>query len=112
MVNTKLGKIRSATFGLGGYQGVELGLHLVFSGDEWEVCTHHASWDAQKMKAGKYTQWTEVDRDKWYADVMRKLSKLLADAKVNSVDKLKDIPVECMFDGDNLKDYRVLTEVL
>jgi hypothetical protein len=43
---------------------------------------------------------------------MRFLSKLLKDAKVRSVDKLKGIPVEAIFDGNVLKEWRVLTEVL
>jgi hypothetical protein len=43
---------------------------------------------------------------------MRFVSKLLKEAKVNSVDKLKGIPVEVTFDGNILKDWRILTEVL
>jgi hypothetical protein len=41
------------------------------------------------------------------------LSKLLKEAKVDSVGKLKDIPVEVtFFEGNILKEWRVLTEVL
>jgi hypothetical protein len=43
---------------------------------------------------------------------MRYLSKLLKDSNVNSVDKLKGVPVEVTFDGNMLKDWRILTEVL
>jgi hypothetical protein len=43
---------------------------------------------------------------------MRYLSKLLNEAKVSSVDKLKGIPVEVTFDGNMLKEWRILTEVL
>ena len=43
---------------------------------------------------------------------MRYLSKLLNDAKVDSVDKLKGIPVEVTLEDNTLKEWRVLTEVL
>jgi len=43
---------------------------------------------------------------------MRFVSKLLKEAKVDNVDKLKGIPVEVTFDGMMLKEWRVLTEVL
>jgi hypothetical protein len=36
----------------------------------------------------------------------------LKDAKVNSVDELKGKPVEVTFDGNMLKEWRILTEVL
>jgi hypothetical protein len=36
----------------------------------------------------------------------------LNDAKVNSVDRLKGVPVEATFDGNLLKEWRILTEVL
>jgi hypothetical protein len=43
---------------------------------------------------------------------MRYVSSLLKDAKVNSVDQLKGKPVEVTFDGNMLKSWRILTEVL
>jgi hypothetical protein len=43
---------------------------------------------------------------------MRYLSKLLKEAKVSSVYKLKGIPVEVTFDGNMLKEWRILKEVL
>jgi len=43
---------------------------------------------------------------------MRYLSKLLNDAKVDSVDKLKGIPVEVTLEDNTLKEWRVLIEVL
>jgi hypothetical protein len=43
---------------------------------------------------------------------MRYVSKLLKDAKVSSVDELKGKPVEVTFDGNMLKEWRILTEVL
>jgi hypothetical protein len=43
---------------------------------------------------------------------MRLLSKLLKEAKVDSVEKLKGKPVEVTFDGNRLQEWRILTEVL
>jgi hypothetical protein len=43
---------------------------------------------------------------------MRYISSLLKDAKVDSVDKLKGKPVEVTLDGNQLKSWRILTEVL
>jgi hypothetical protein len=43
---------------------------------------------------------------------MRYVSKLLKEAKVDSVDKLKGKPVEVTFEGNTLKSWRILTEVL
>jgi hypothetical protein len=43
---------------------------------------------------------------------MRYVSKLLKDAKVDAVQKLQGIPVEVTFDGNLLKEWRILTEVL
>jgi hypothetical protein len=64
------------------------------------------------IKWDKNCKWTEADRDKQYAEIMRYLSKLLKEAKVDSVDKLKGVPIEATFDGNMLKEWRILTEVI
>jgi hypothetical protein len=43
---------------------------------------------------------------------MRYISDLLHDAKVDSVEKLKGVPVEILFEGNTLKEWRIFTEVL
>ena len=111
-METKLGKIESVSFGLGGYQGAMLGLHVTLSNGGWGVGDSRANWDAEQIKWSKHTQWTEEDRDGWYSEIMRYVSKLLKDAKVDSVDKLKGKPVEVTFEGKTLKSWRILTEVL
>lgn len=108
----KLGKIESVKFGIGGYQDAMIGLHVTLGNTGWGVGDSRCAWDAQMIECSKYCKWTEADRDKNYSDIMRYLSKLLNDAKVDSVDKLKGIPVEVTFDGNLLKEWRVLTEVL
>jgi hypothetical protein len=108
----KLGKIESVSFGLGGYQGAMLGLHVTLGNGSWGVGDTRANWDAEQIKWSEPTKWTEEDRDGWYAEIMRYVSSLLKDGKVDSVDKLKGKPVEVTLDGNQLKSWRILTEVL
>tara|TARA_B110000503_G_scaffold116513_1_gene175705 strand:+ start:3123 stop:3458 length:336 start_codon:yes stop_codon:yes gene_type:complete len=108
----KLGKIEKVSFGLGGYQNVQLGISLTLGNGTWGVGDFKGDWDAESIKRSEYTQWTEEDRSKSYDETMRYVSKLLKEAKVDSVDKLKDKPIEATFDGNTLKEWRILTEVL
>ena len=108
----RLGKIESVSFGLGGYQGAMLGLHVTLGDGSWGVGDSSANWDAEQISCSEHSKWSESDRDEWYAEIMRYVSKLLKDAKVDSVDKLKGKPVEVTLDGNLLKEWRILTEVL
>ena len=108
----KLGKIESVRFGHGGYQDACLGLSVTLSGGGWGVNDFKGTWDAEMIKVSEYTKWDEKDRAKGYDETMRFLSKLLKEAKVSSVDKLKGVPVECSFEGTLLKEWRILTEVI
>lgn len=108
----RLGKIESVSFGLGGYQGAMLGLHVTLGDGSWGVGDSRANWDAEMIDCTEYSKWSESDRDVWYAEIIRYVSKLLKDAKVDSVDKLKGKPVEVTFYGNTLKEWRILTEVL
>lgn len=57
-------------------------------------------------------KWTEDDRDE-LAQLMRYISKLLSEAKVDDITKLAGKPVEVTIDEFNsLKSWRILTEVL
>ena len=108
----KLGKIESVRFGHGGYQDAMLGLSVTLSANGWGVNDFVGNWDAELIKCTENTKWTEEDRDKGYSDTMRFVSKLLKEAKVDNVSKLKGVPVECSFEGTMLKEWRILTEVL
>ena len=108
----KLGKIESVSFGLGGHQGAMIGLHVTLSSGGWGVSDSRAHWDSERIKWSENTKWSEEDRDGWYTEIMRYVSKLLKDAKVDSVDQLKGKPVEVTVDGNLLKEWRILTEVL
>ena len=108
----RLGKIESVSFGLGGYKGAMLGIHVTLGADGWGVGDSKANWDSEQIKWSEHTKWSEEDRDGWYSEIMRYVSKLLKEAKVDSVDELKGKPVEVTFDGNLLKEWRILTEVL
>ena len=105
-------KITHATFGLGGYQETQLGLHLSFSSSSSGVSTSYAYWDYESIECSERCKWSENDRTIALADVLRKLSKLLKDAKVSSVDRLVGVPVEVTLEGNTFSDFRILTEVL
>ncbi len=111
-MKNKLGKIESVFFGLGGYQDSMIGLHTTFISDNYCVKDIRCAWDSESVKWSDTCKWTEHDRDKQYSELLRYISKLLSDAKVNSIDKLKGIPVKLTFEGNTLKEWRVLTEVL
>lgn len=108
----KLGKIRSVRFGHGGYQDACIGIHFDLGGEGWGVMDSRSAWDANIIQHSEHTKWTEEDRDKEYTEIVRYISDLLKDAKVSSIDKLKGVPVEVAFEGQVLKKWRILTEVI
>lgn len=108
----RLGKIKDVRFGLGSYQDAMIGLHVTLGGGSWGVMDSKCTWDPQMVECTKHTKWTEEERSKNLSDIMRHISKLLSEAKVNSIEKLKNVPVEVTFDGNMLVEWRILTEVL
>jgi hypothetical protein len=114
MNEKKIGKITSVQFGLGGYQDCQFGLSLTFESnkDKWGCGTFIGNWDMESIKWNKESKWTEKDRSKWNDDLCRKVSKILNQAKVSDISKLKDIPVEVEFEGNMLKNWRILEEAL
>lgn len=113
MNTTKMfGKISSVKFGLGGYQDCCIGIHFTLMGSNWCTTAATSAWDANLIKHSEGCKWTEEGRDKEYADIMRYVSGLLKDAKVDSISGLKGVPVEATFDGNLLVSWRILTEVL
>jgi hypothetical protein len=108
----KLGKIQSVRFGHGGYQDACIGLSVTLGDGSWGVNDFKGTWDPEIIKCTEHTKWTEEDRTNNIGEAVRLVSKLLKEAKVDSVDKLKGIPVEATFDGSMLKEWRVLSEVL
>ena len=112
-MNTKLGKIKNAYIGRGGYQGAELGLWLELGGESWDACDGQGTWDPEQIRHDEHSKWTEDDRNQQLAAVLRELSKYLRQAKVDKVQDLIGKPVEVTFKNVNhLDSWRILEEVL
>lgn len=113
MITKELGKITSVKFGIGGYQEAMIGLELYFQGSFGGIGFSKMYWDPNLIKRmDGHTQWTEEQRSKFFDEIVRYVSDVLSQAKVDSVEKLKGIPVEVQIEGGRLKDWRVLKEVL
>lgn len=112
MKTKEIGKIESIEFGIGGYQDAMIGLNVTLSGKSWGVGANKSAWDYTMIKPKETTQWTEKDRTAQYAEIVRYISGLLSDAKVQSVSQLKGKPIEAEFEDGILKSWRILTEAL
>ena len=111
MQGTFLGKIESIKFGV---KDSRIGLFYTLTLNN--CCGTQSSntvWDPEQIKVTQYTKWTEDDRDMELAQLMRYISKLLSEAKVDDITKLAGKPIEITIDEFNsLKSWRILTEVL
>lgn len=110
MADIRLGKISRVKFGYGGYQESMLGLDLEFSGNNWSCGTFEGFWRPSGWTEG--TRWTKNDLSSSFTRLINSIDSYLTDAKVMSVDKLLNIPVEVTIDGGVLKSWRILKEVL
>jgi hypothetical protein len=108
---TKLGQIQSVKFGRGGYQDVMLGVSVTLGGKGWGVCDFKGDWDFDTT-VNERTKWTELERRSHLAEMLFWLSGIMREAKVETVDKLKGVPVEIVFENNTLKSWRILSEVL
>lgn len=109
MNRKQLGKISRASFGLGGYQGCQIGLSLTFQGKGWEVGYFVGAWATKRTEC---TQRSEEERLLEAGRAAMKLAELLKASHKMDVWDLVGVPVECMFDRNMLVDWRLLTEVL
>ena len=108
----QLGKITDVKFGYVGYQDAMVGVSLTFGGESWGVGTCITGGWMKSIEASDHAEWTEKSRNEQRAELVEKIDELLAKAKVDDICKLKGKPVELEFDGNALKDWRLLTEVI
>ena len=109
-MKTELGKIQEVTIGYGGYQDAQLGIGFTLGGKGWGIGTGcYRAWGTKRSADAK---WTEQERIIALGETFMKIKKWLDDAGVKDVYELKGKPVECTFDGLELKSWRILTEVL
>lgn len=112
MSNTRkeLGRITDVRFGIGGYDDAMLGMSIEIGGKGWGVSTpFYGTWERDPDERCK---WTKQDQDAEFSGAVRKLGKLLRSAKKRDIRELVGTPVECEFDFNELKSWRVLEEVL
>lgn len=109
MTEKRLAKIKDARFGYGGYDGAMFGLTLSFAGPGWGVGDFKGTW---AEPPSEHAKWTVDDQTRIFAEAVRLLRDTLKAAKVRSVDQLVGIPIEVTFEGNLLRDWRILTEVL
>lgn len=106
----EIGAIQAASFGWGGYGESQVGLcvTLKFGGGS-VVSSFDGEWG---IKHTENCRWTEEQRLKGLGETVMRLAKILRDAKKKHVDELVGVPVEVTLDGNMLKSWRVLTEVV
>lgn len=109
MIETKLGKIQNIKFGSGGYDNAQFGISFTLGGEGWGVGDFRGEWSGEPSRNAL---WTKEDRQERFGGIMVWIMDLMATAKVNDITRLADIPVEVTFDGNTLKSWRILTEVL
>lgn len=107
-----LGKITKASFGMGGYQGVMIGLSLDFV---FDGSTHtgdfKGAWSSI-VKVDSHTKWTETDRSRINDETVRFLDKILQESKKNNVNELVGVPVRIFTENMKFKGWEILKEVL
>lgn len=108
-MRTELGKIKSATFGCGGYQDAQFGLSLGFGGDAWGVCAFEGTW---ADPPSEHAKWTETEQSACFAKCVRLLRDTLRDANKQDVSQLVGVPVEVTFNGNVIFSWRISKEVL
>ena len=104
----EIGKIKAVQFGLGGYQGAQTGISFSLGGKGWGVGDFWGNWTTRPDHA----QYSVKEWRYSNSDMVRRISSLLKDSGVSNVTDLEGVPIEVIFAGCALKEWRVLTEVL
>ena len=99
MTGKQLGKIKSAHFGTDG--DGHFGLFLNLGGGEGSAWGCGDFW-------GCYPKSVNVE----FGKIALRILGLLTEAKKQDVKSLAGVPIEAEFDGNTLKSWRVLTEVI
>lgn len=116
-IEQKIGKIRDVHLGVGGYQGAQFGLRIELGGgrnQDWSVVWTKMVWSKRHIKDPKKEncKWTKEDRRATYADITEFLDDTMEKANVDDFQKLVGTPVVVTFDGNSLKEWRVLEEAI
>lgn len=107
----RIGKIKSISFGFGGYQDAEIGVSVTLGSDAdgWGIGEFRGYWSGNRDERCK---WSEQERLEHLGGVCLWVRNLLNFAKKQSLGQLVGVPVEVTIDGNTLKDWRILTEAI
>ena len=109
MTEKTLGKIQNVYIGFGGYQDHEMGVWFQLGDENTTTFDGKGFW---KDKPSENAKWTINDKKETLGEIMLYVEKLMSQAKVNKVNGLIGIPIEMTTEGNLLKEWRILTEVL
>ncbi len=104
-----LGKISHIEMGIGGHNEDMFGITFSL---EWEGSGTQDFWGTWSLKRPEYAKWTEEERIRLLGEMCMRVVKLLQDAKKYNIADLRGIPIEITTEGNILRSWRVLTEVL
>lgn len=107
-----LGKIANVSIGTGGYQDAMFGVSFSLSFDGGSSVSDFWGGWGPGIKHTASCKWTDAERLSSITDAFWKLANLMRDAKVIDAAKLAGVPIEVEVDGNLLKSWRVLKEVL
>jgi len=109
-MHKKLGKISFAAIGHYGYQEGMIGIQFVLDLDGTSVNDFWGYWKASVSDEG--ASWSNDERYDQLGKIMLRISTLLIDSKRESVPDLVGVPIEVTLDGNVMKEWRILKEVL
>lgn len=105
-LEVKLGKIKSVNFGHVHDRDFLIGLNVILEGKGWGVSSGF------QFNISDSCKWEKSEKEKAALELVEKINSLLKSAKVQTVEQLKDIPIEATFNGMVLVEWRILEEVL
>ena len=106
----RLGKIQKIRLGDGGYDDAMFGVSVTLSMDGGS--TGVGDFKGWWTNYPKHAQYSEESWAHTHAETYVWLRNLMREAKVRDFKDLEGKPVEVMTDGNTLKSWRILTEVL
>lgn len=117
-METKLGKIRHARFGRGGYDDAMISFRLLIGGDDWVSIKEYIGGWIYPSKEGLEEnplnyEWTHDTRIKRIGEAAWEVFQLMEKAKVDSFDKLEGAPIKAyLTESGRLIKIEILEEVI
>lgn len=112
MERKELGKIEKAELVTnGGYGDGMFGIRFELRSGGTGVGDFWGYWGTH-VQPGNNSKWTEENRASSRSDVFLRLETVMRNANVKNFNELKGVPIEITYQGNMLKSWRVLTEVV